>query len=251
MSMKIFLLMLQFLTRIPLPFELQVDPADFPRGVKYFPVVGLVVGGLNTLCYYLFSLRFSPSLAALGVIFANLMITGALHLDGLADTCDGFFSARSKEKMLEIMRDSRIGTNGAIAVFFDLGLRLILLLQINDYTALLRGILIAPVVSRTMMLLLILTCPAARVGDGLGNLFIGKTGWPANLVAFAFCLTVTVAVFGYRGLLIIGCNLLATVLYRQLALRKIGGMTGDTLGAMNEVSEILVYASLYGAARGY
>ncbi|MGD8399743.1 MAG: adenosylcobinamide-GDP ribazoletransferase [Bacillota bacterium] len=235
--MKYLLLMLQFFTRIPLPHAPPADPADFPHGVKYFPVVGLVVGVFNFLCYLLFSLGGSKILAALGVVLANLLITGALHLDGLADTCDGLFSARAREKMLEIMRDSRIGTNGAIAVFFDLGLKLALLWQI-DGPDLMRGILIAPVVSRTMLVILLLTCPPARAGSGLGNLFIGKTDWPSNLGAFAFCLAITAAVCGCRGMIMIGFNLGAVALYRRLVLRKIGGMTGDTLGAMNEVGEV-------------
>jgi adenosylcobinamide-GDP ribazoletransferase len=241
--MKIFILMLQFFTRIPLPVELKVKPDDFPRGVKYFPVVGLVIGGFNALLYRLLSLGLDQNLTIISVVLFNLLITGALHVDGLADTCDGFFSARSKAKMLVIMRDSRIGTNGAIAVFFDLVLRLALLGRLTD-ACLIKGLLIAPLIARTTILPLLMTCPPARAESGLGNLFIGKTRWQDNAVAFLVCLGVTIAVLGYRGLVIIGLNLLTIGFFRQLALAKIGGVTGDTLGAMNEVSEIVTLLTI-------
>jgi adenosylcobinamide-GDP ribazoletransferase len=241
--MKTLILMLQFMTRLPLPVKIEMAPEDFPRGTKYFPVVGLVIGILNGLLCLLLSMRLDRSIVVISVVLFNVLLTGALHLDGLADTCDGLFSARVKERMLEIMRDSRIGTNGAIAIFFDLALKMILLWQIKD-PYLVKGLLIAPAVSRTMLIILVLTCPPARAESGMGNLFIGKTSWRDNALAFLFCLAVVVAGLGYGALPVIGMNLLALWLYRRLVLGKIGGMTGDTLGAMNEVSEVVSFLTL-------
>lgn len=241
--MKTLILMLQFMTRLPIPVEIEVAPEDFPRGTKYFPVVGLVIGILNGLLCLLLSMRLDRSMVVILVVLCNLLLTGALHLDGLADTCDGLFSARVKERMLEIMRDSRIGTNGAIAIFFDLALKVVLLWQIKD-PYLVKGLLIAPVVSRTMLIILILTCPPARAESGMGNLFVGKTRWSDAMIAFLVCLAVMAAGLGYQALPVIGMNLLALWLYRRLVLGKIGGMTGDTLGAMNEVSEVVSFLTL-------
>jgi adenosylcobinamide-GDP ribazoletransferase len=236
--MKTLILMLQFLTRIPLPVQLKVKPDDFGRGIKYFSLVGLALGILNALLFWLLNLRLDRGLAAVLVVLFNVLITGALHLDGLADTCDGLFAVRSKERMLAIMRDSRIGTNGALAIFFVLAFKLVLLWQIDAHY-LLKGILLAPVISRTMMVLLIMTCPAARAESGMGNLFIGKARWRDAWVAFIFCLAMLAAGFGYLAAPIVGVNLLAVWLYRRMVVTKIGGMTGDTLGAMNEVSEVV------------
>ncbi|HYH01828.1 MAG TPA: adenosylcobinamide-GDP ribazoletransferase, partial [Bacillota bacterium] len=105
--MKLFLIMLQFFTRIPLPLEVAVNPADFPRGVRYFPLVGLIIGFLDALVFWLLTLGLDKSIAVVGVVLFNSCLTGALHLDGLADTCDALFSARDRERMLEIMKDSR------------------------------------------------------------------------------------------------------------------------------------------------
>jgi adenosylcobinamide-GDP ribazoletransferase len=236
--MRILILMMQFMTRIPLPVEIKVEPADFPRGVKYFPLVGLAIGTLNVLLFWLLDLRLERGLAVVSAVLFNVLITGALHLDGLADTCDGLFSVRGKERMLEIMRDSRIGTNGALAIFFDLALKVVLLGQLKD-SFLIKGLLLAPVISRTMMVLLIKTCPPARAESGMGNLFIGQTRWRDVMIAFASCLVAVAVGFGYQALLLLGVNLLAVWCYRRLVMGKIGGMTGDTLGALNEVGEIV------------
>jgi adenosylcobinamide-GDP ribazoletransferase len=241
--MRILILMLQFMTRLPLPVEIQVEPADFPRGVKYFPLVGLTLGALNVLFFWILNLKLERGLNVVLLVLLNIMVTGALHLDGLADTCDGLFSARGKERMLEIMRDSRIGTNGAIAIFFDLALKIVLLGQLKD-CCLIKGILLAPVISRTLMVLLIMTCPPARAGSGMGNLFIGQTRWRDAIGAFVFCLIAVVVGCGYQALPLLGLNLLAGWCYRRLVLRKIGGMTGDTLGALNEVSEVVSLLAL-------
>jgi adenosylcobinamide-GDP ribazoletransferase len=239
--MKRFLYMLQFFTRIPVP--IQAQPEDFGSGIKYFPLVGLVIGGLNVLGYLLLSLVFHKILAVILLCLLNLLITGALHLDGLADTCDGIFSSRSREKMLEIMRDSRIGTNGVIAIFFDLILRIALLMQIQD-ALILKAILIMPVIGRTAMTFLIGSSPPARSGKGLGNLFLAKTHWIEIVIAAFTTLIITAFLLRYQALWVIGWNGLAIMIYRWLMMTKLGGMTGDTLGAGNELSEIVVLLTM-------
>ena len=125
--MKIFILMIQFFTRIPINKELDIKREDFSKGIIYFPLVGLLVGCVNGLVYFMTSKVLGGWIPLIALLISNIFVTGALHLDGLADTCDGLFSARKKEKMLEIMRDSRIGTNGAIALFVSLLLKLSLI----------------------------------------------------------------------------------------------------------------------------
>jgi adenosylcobinamide-GDP ribazoletransferase len=240
--MRTFILMLQFLTRIPVNLQLAAEPEEFAKGIKYFPLVGLVVGSINAIGYSLAALVLPQTVSLIFACLLNIAITGALHLDGLADTCDGIFSSRTRERMLEIMRDSRIGTNGAIAIFFDLALRICFLIHL-DREALLKALLLAPLISRTAMIYL-MGAPAARSGGGLGNLFIGKNRLRDGMIAVVSCLFFTVLLLNYRAALVLSINFFMIWGYRQLIMKKIQGMTGDTLGAGNEVSELTVLATL-------
>ena len=114
-GLKQLLLMLQFFSRLPLPWQLTVTEEDFHQGILFLPLVGLLLGAVNALAYWLGAMLGGRELAALAAIVSNLWLTGAFHLDGLADTCDGIYSSRKRERMLEIMKDSRVGTNGACA----------------------------------------------------------------------------------------------------------------------------------------
>lgn len=241
--MKLFLLILQFFTRIPLPAKGTVNPADFPRGVRYFPLAGLVIGILDALVFRLLALGLDRSIAVIGTVLFNICLTGALHLDGLSDTCDGIFSARTRERMLEIMKDSRIGNNGVVAVFFDLALKIALLLQL-DINAAVPALIVVPVISRTTMVVLMLTCLPARSEAGLGSLFIGKVQPQDVVIAAVLCLIFIAGTITWQSLPVIALNLMALGGYRQVVISKIGGMTGDTLGAMNEISEVVTLLGL-------
>lgn len=234
---KRFLLIIQFLTRIPVNIQIEIEEDDFGKGVVFFPLVGLIIGAVSGSIYYVFS-RFSYGLVP--IIFSMLsgvLITGALHIDGLADTCDGIFSARNKERMLEIMRDSRIGTNGAIAIIFDFMLRIAILNLFNEKQALL-AILVAPIVSRTLTAIIIYTSTYARAEGGLGKLFIGKVSLGVASLAVAIGLVLTYISLGFYGLIAFILSLIVVIIFRAHVYSKIGGITGDVLGAANEISEI-------------
>jgi len=241
--MKGFILMLQFLTRIPLNMEIQVDELSFKRGMVYFPLVGLVIGALNGIVFILLSLVFSKFIAIIFVVLFNVCITGAFHLDGLADTCDGIYSSRSKEAMLEIMKDSRIGTNGGVAIVFDLILRIALLNSISnsDYN-IVKALVISSVLSKTILVLLSYISTYARKESGLGNLFIGRITLKTVSIASGLGILFTELLLGFKGILLMAPIILIMILYEKYIKSKIDGMTGDTLGAASEISEILVYA---------
>ena len=239
--MKGFVLMLQFLTRIPINIQIDVDDNSFKKAMVYFPLVGLVVGILNVLVFLVLSLVVSNFLSVIFVTLFNVCLTGAFHLDGLADTCDGIYSSRSKERMLEIMKDSSIGTNGGVAIFFDLTLRIALLNSIsNSNYNVVKAILIASVLSRTMLVLLSYISTYARNEGGLGNLFIGKITLKASIISLIIAAVIMLLVLGYKALFIFLPIVLMMVLYEKYIKSKIGGMTGDTLGAACEITEILV-----------
>lgn len=236
--MKGFILTLQFLTRIPINISLDVKEEDFIKGVKFFPVIGLIIGLINLLAYMLCSAVLPHTAAVILAVLSNIMITGALHIDGLADTCDGIFSARKRDRMLEIMKDSRIGTNGAVGIFFDLALRISLLLSLNEIH-IVKALVISPVLSRTFMVVLMHYSVYARAEGGLGNMYIGKVGLIDTVITVIICVIISVSLLGYTGAIIIALNLLFILLYKIYITSKLGGMTGDTLGAGNEIIELL------------
>lgn len=242
--MKSFILTLQFLTRIPINISVDVKEEDFIKGVRFFPIVGLIIGIINTIVYMLCSLIMPPQAAIVGTVLSNILITGALHIDGLADTCDGIFSSRSRDRMLEIMKDSRIGTNGAVAIFFDLALRIVLLLSINE-TQIIKTLIISPILSRTIMVVLMHYSVYARTEGGLGNLFIGKIGLKDMISTVIIAIFISSALFEYKIVLVIVSNLILMIIYKSYIYQKIGGMTGDTLGAGNEISELMVILAIY------
>jgi len=169
-------------------------------------------------------------------------------VDGLADTCDGIFSARTRDKMLEIMRDSRIGTNGTIAVIFDYLLKLSLLSLLAG-NGLYLAVLLSPVAAKTLVVLLMKTSVYARSGPGLGGLYLEKQTMGATLLAAAIGLaiiTVFSGIWGIAALVVCGA---ICFLYRSFIYSKLQGMTGDTLGAANELFEaafILITAVISG-----
>lgn len=234
--MKAFILILQFLTRIPIKADMAADEADFAKGIVYFPIVGLIIGSFNLLVYRAADMIAGGLFPIVCCLLANTAITGALHLDGIADTCDGIFSSRTKDRMLEIMRDSRIGTNGTLAILFDVLLRLALLNSMGGVLAML-SILLAPVVAKTLVVLLISISVYARPG-GMGGLFLGKLSPVRTAMAYVMGAGITLAFLKLWGIAVILACTVVCLGYRQFIYAKLQGMTGDTLGAANEVIEI-------------
>lgn len=236
--MRIFILSLQFLTRIPLNIDVKAEKEDFAKCVPYFPVVGLITGSFSLLAY--FAARWvSPGwFPAVMAVLAMCAVTGALHVDGMADTCDGIFSARSRERMLEIMKDSRIGTHGAIAVIFDLLLKISLLFSLQG-DRVIYGLLAAPIAAKTFSAVLLTTSRDARQGSGMGSLFMEGANRSRMLAAVLIGCALTAATGRLPGLVAFAALLPVMLLYKRYIYKKIGGMTGDTLGAANEVFEIL------------
>lgn len=236
--MKNFILTLQFLTRIPINKEINVEEDSFAKGIVFFPLIGLIIGAFDLLAYFIglqFSDGFFPIVCSL---LANVMITGALHYDGLADTCDGIFSSRTRERMLEIMKDSRIGTNGAIAIVFDLLFRLAIMNSLKG-NVLYGVLLLSPVAAKTSVIFLIHISSYARAEGGMGGLFIGKKLPIRAAIGMISGLVFIGAFFRFWGVAIFAVCLGIAILYRQFIYSKIHGMTGDTLGAANEVIELV------------
>lgn len=239
--MKQFFAALQFMTRLPVPARWTADLSlnSYARGVIWLPVVGLVVGAICALVFAVTQPLFGTPLAALLTVVANAMVTGAFHLDGLADTCDGIFSARQRDRMLDIMRDSRIGTNGALAMIFAIGLRLMAIVALNGIPGgAIPYIIAAPCLSRALIGLLMYRQRYARE-NGLGNVYIGQISGHhfAVMLLLGFLLTL---LFTRMHGAIAGLIVLAIAYgYRARINAVLGGQTGDTLGCGVEIFEWL------------
>lgn len=233
-----------FLTRWQLRLDGRVGLGDLASVVHFFPVVGLLVGALGAVVFLAASLVHLPGLpAAVLALGAMAIFSGALHEDGLADTADALGALPDRERALEIMRDSRIGSYGVVALILAVGTSAAALGDIAGYLTLATALTIA-VSSRLAMLAVLLALPAAR-GDGLG--FSAAAGLRMAWVPGAMLVTGLTLTMGWSALVVIITAAVATCIIAVLAVRHIGGQTGDVLGAVQAVSEALAWLALSAA----
>ncbi len=230
----------QFLTRLPIS-RIAYQPNSLSRSAKFFPVVGLVIGLGAAVLQNVLTPHLNRALAALLVLTFLVLMTGALHEDGLADTVDAFGGGRNREQALTILRDSRIGSFGALALVLSVLARLLLLsiIPMNRFTAL---VISAHVLSRwTTLPLSYFLRPARESDDGQGARIAQKIP-PSSLItgsllSFAIVLYLMRREFWIPVLVALGITALSGLYY----FRRIGGVTGDCFGATNQLTEIAVY----------
>jgi len=231
-----FLAALQFLTIIPLPWRRQVSPEDLARSTGYFPVVGLIIGlllaGLNWLLGW-----FLPTAVVNVLLIVFLaVISGALHLDGLADTCDGIASGKTPEERWQVMRDSRVGSFGIVGVCCLLLVKYVSLNNVPQ-SLVMTSLVLMPVISRWAMVYAIFVYPYAKP-SGLGKVFKQGVNWLKFVMATLIALAVAAALARLAGLAIILGIWVIVVIMATYLKRKFSGLTGDTYGAINEVAEV-------------
>ncbi|HEV2303559.1 MAG TPA: adenosylcobinamide-GDP ribazoletransferase [Stellaceae bacterium] len=225
------------LTRLPVAAP-KWAPGEAARASWAFPFVGLAIGALAGLAFFLARhLHLGPALAALLALAAGLALTGALHEDGLADTADGFFGGHERAHKLAIMRDSRHGTFAVAALLLSFGLRGAALAEIGDPLRALLALLAAHAASRGLVPVAAAVLRPARA-DGLGADFGEPSAWVAAAAVLAGGLISLVALGPIRGLVGFGLAGLAALGAAELARRQIGGYTGDVLGAVQQLGEI-------------
>jgi adenosylcobinamide-GDP ribazoletransferase len=236
--MRLFVLAFQFLTIIPLPFTIRCEKDDLGRSTMFFPAVGLTIGGLLLAANWLISPWLTRPLCDALLITLLTLLTGALHLDGLADVCDGLAARGSRERFLAIMKDSQVGAIGAVGLVLGLLLKWQALMAVPmEFKC--QALLLFPALARFGQVLTLTGARHARQ-DGLGAAFVQGSGKTALLIAF-----VTAAVGGYyllglRGVVALAAVCMFTVAGRIFFQRKLGGLTGDTIGCLSELNEILV-----------
>lgn len=232
---------LALLTRLPLPRLPDAAFARQARAAWAYPVVGLIVGGLAVLAGWLAQGLGLPVAAAAGlVLLVQVAVTGAMHEDGLSDTVDGLWGGHTRERRLEIMRDSRTGSYGILALIFGVGLRWI---AVSGLLALAPGAVIAAaVLSRGFMPCVMAALRHAR-SDGLAHR-VGRASWATAGTALLLGLILALAVGGWVVLVPGLIAALAVAALALIARAKIGGQTGDILGATQQVGEIVLLLGL-------
>ena len=229
--MKYLISALQFLTILPLGKSRDFDA---PKTIPWFPVVGLAIGLILMLGDYIFSILWPDIIVALLDVLLIVILSGGLHLDGLGDTADGFFSHRSPEQVLSIMRDSRIGVMGLAAIVFVLSIKWASILHLVGHRAL--YLFIIPAYSRGAMMFGIKFLRYGRPQGGIGTDFFSDKP-PMYALSIIFLPVLLSFWLGVKAIWLNSLFILMTALILFYYKRRMGGITGDMLGAMAEVEE--------------
>jgi adenosylcobinamide-GDP ribazoletransferase len=247
-ELEAFFAALRYFTRLPVPAWVGHSEQQLEQAARYFPLVGILVGGIGALVTVATAQRLPVSLAILAGMTATLLVTGAFHEDGLADAADGFGGGRDKARVLQIMKDSRVGTFGAIALalmllakFNALGLIDALAGRRMLALALVAGHALSRFASTTLMCAL----PYAREDESTKSKPLARRLSVAELcLAALFGLAPCLLLAGSRVWVAIGLTTVVTVLAAGYFVRRIGGYTGDCLGATQQVAELAFYIGL-------
>ncbi len=211
---------------------------ELSDSLYWFPIVGLFIGLILCSIYWAWKILrlplFIPAISLL-MLLAEILITRAFHMDGLSDWADSF-GALNREKRLEIMKDSRVGTFGAIAISMDLACRIIFVIRILELNKIIY-ILLVPIISRTMMVEMCMGMPYARE-NGTGAPFVKGAKYPHRAVALFVCGLLSL-IYGIKGIFLLFINLAFTFALKWSFKKRFGGVTGDLLGATNEMSTLL------------
>ena len=237
---KGLILSLQFFTRIPINIIIDFNSKNIKYSIFFLPIVGAVIGGLGALAYYILA-PYNLLIAGFVTLLTTIILTGGLHLDGLSDTFDGFFSNRDKNKVLEIMQDSRIGAFGVLSIVLLILFKFILIISIKDLSL---AIILSFINSRLVVSRIIAYKRTAK-DDGLGSMFYKSN--PKNLVLLAIIIYISVLVLIDYSLMI---PLIVTFLMGEyisyISYKKIGGLTGDVYGAIIELGDAISLLGFWG-----
>lgn len=245
-----FFVALQFLTIIPFPLKRDIAPQELGRSLPYFPAVGLALGlllaGLDRVLWSLFPSPLSNALLLALFIF----LTGAIHLDGFIDTCDGLAYGRSLEQRLRIMRESQVGAYGVVGAF---------LLLLVKYTSMLLlplaqrlpSLILMPILSRWAMVYAVVLFPYGRETPGMGRIFKEEARGMGLALATLIALAVSLLLLGLRGIVVLALLWLLVEAGARFLLTRLAGLTGDNYGAINEVAEVAVLLLVPLASGGY
>jgi adenosylcobinamide-GDP ribazoletransferase len=243
---KIFLTALSFYTRVPIGNIKGWSEELLNKSTRYFPIIGIIVGGMAAIVFWGLNPFLPVSIAVLLSMVVSILFTGAFHEDGFADFCDGFGGGYTPERILEIMKDSRIGTYGSIGLLMVLAIKFLTLTHI-EATRIPLVLVSGHAVSRIFPVLLIYTSEYARLdassktkpvgkADSIFSLFFAIVGGGLTLVFISW----------HEILLSIGILVIVAFFFRNYITRILGGYTGDVLGALQQLCEVFFYLAILG-----
>lgn len=250
--MKRFISILQFMTRIPINIDTGFDE-EFHKTITYFPLVGLVLGVLIYIIGLVSGIFFDSFITSIIVTLALVILTGGLHIDGLGDTFDAIYSYRDKERMLEIMKDSRLGTNSLLAIMFLILLKIGFIYSIINNN-LLWTVIFMPVVARLGVIVMMYKTVTPRE-NGMGNLFIGKVSTSMFTIAILYTIILMIGISKliflastFEAMMLISTIIILFIfnnLFKKHIYIKIDGVTGDILGCTIELGELIYLFCIY------
>jgi adenosylcobinamide-GDP ribazoletransferase len=240
--MKLFFTALMFYTRIPVPKSTGYSAENLNKATRFFPLIGWIVGGLGGATIYGASYVLPFNVAIIAGLVLMVLVTGAFHEDALADFCDGFGGGYNKTQILDIMKDSRIGTYGTVGLVLLLLSKYVLLLSfgIKQIPAIL---LVAHALSRFNAVLLIYTANYVKA-EGKSKPIGEKSSWFTLLVAAVFGLAPLALLPWQTILVLLSAIVMALIYFGYYVKKKIGGYTGDVLGALQQISEVCCYVCI-------
>lgn len=234
-----FLAALRFLTVIPVPGALGSQTAELAGGLAFFPLVGLLLGLLAALIAATAGQLLTAAVTATLVVLLLLALSGGLHIDGLADSADGLFSSRPRQRCLEIMRDSHVGTMGVVAIVMVLALKITALAGLTPKRLVMAAILM-PLAGRCLQMATMAFLPYARPEGGLASLFYARKTKKTAIGGLIALYVAAWLIAGPSGVLAAAGAGGAVWLFGRYCHYKLGGATGDTIGAASELAEMMV-----------
>ena len=235
-----FILSLQFFTRIPINKEIDFNKENIRYSVFFLPLIGIIIGGLGGLMYRLIQPH-SLMIGSLIALLVTIILTGGLHLDGLSDTADGFFSNQKKEKTLEIMKDSRVGAFGVLSIVLIVLSKFIIITSISDFPL----VLALSFANSRLVVAWIISTKSPAKAEGLGKMF--RDSNPKNLVLTSGVIyTIFLIILDVRYLIPLLVNLLLGQYISSVSYKKIGGITGDVNGCVIEIGDAISLLMFWG-----
>jgi adenosylcobinamide-GDP ribazoletransferase len=241
------LLAFKFLTTLPIPLPAELPPNALRRALPYYPLVGVVLGLLLAGANWVLAFVFPAFLRGALLLTLWVILTGALHLDGFLDCCDGLLAPVTPERRLEILHDVHAGSFAVVGGVLLLLVKFAALLALLDHPVWLAAIVVTPVLARWAMTYAVVMYPYARAGAGLGRLVKEGSGWRDLLVPSAIAILVAGATLRWWAPAALVATWLFTLLVARWITRRIPGLTGDTYGAICELTEVaaLLAAAVY------
>jgi adenosylcobinamide-GDP ribazoletransferase len=235
-----FFAALQFLTLFPCPTRIDYANADVGRSAISFPVIGLILGSILVLVNFILEPFASAGLLSVILVVLLAFMTRGLHLDGVGDTFDGLGAGRDRDHILSVMDDSHTGVFGLVAIVSVLLLKIHALesMDIDRW----RALLVAPILGRWAMVLLAYRSKAAKVG--LGSNLVDHLQTKQFLLATVLALLLVASIFRWNGIVMMAWVAIFTTASKSYFHRRLGGVTGDTFGAVGELSETSVMVLL-------